>query len=398
MKKKYADTGFTLVEILIALGMAGILISAIYQIMVDQNRVYVIEEQGIIMQQDARAALDFTSRELRLAGLGVPDDNNLNTNVFPRLINNAKNVQGVDSGTDSIMFTANVGRSSVVVIPAAGDSKKVYVAPAPEEYFEFEGDSNRKSDTITGDMVDIINFLDGKKVRLNTMPVEIDCVSLVSIQGTLLTQLVFKQELYQVLSDEAKDKGLVPSDQIVVSPLTIWYRVRNKVLERVLSDDGGVTWKSTQSLINNVEDLQLAYAFDGNDADIRPDTDPPSTDSDTPRIVWLVDRDGQGALETEVLHCGTTRALSPIAYRGNTGEIPTSVSIGDPGFNPMRGIRLSLLLRSSLQNPDYRFRNIFNQPSVQDHTPAQTKKDGYRRRLYERELTFRNLGLCSPPG
>ncbi len=386
------NPGFTLVELLVAVLVGGILASAAYQVLVNQNRMYTLEEQNIAMQQSARAALDFIARELRLAGFGIPDDNNAHTNVFPRLINNApEGTENIDAGTDSILFSAGVGQSSLVAMPAA-ESTAVWVYPAFEKGFEFEAHSE------SPDKVDLLAYHQEEKVKLNRKPLEIDSVSYGSLKDSLrLTKLVFREELSAVLIPEALGTGLEPGDQVAVCPVTIWYRVNDGVLERVLSNDGGRTWKTTQPLINNVEDLQLSYSFDSTDADSKPETEVPDGEAALPTVVRAIDNRAGGALDTKVLPGGETTSIDPIAYRSNATAIAASQKIGDPTFNPIRGVTVSLLVRSSCQNPDHRFRNRSAQPRVQDHDPDSVSADGFRRRLYEREITFRNLGLIVPP-
>src|SRR5665647_2315671 len=60
--------GFTLVEIMIALAISGIIMSAIYSAYVAQQRTYLAQEQVAEMQQNIRAALDMMEREIRMAG------------------------------------------------------------------------------------------------------------------------------------------------------------------------------------------------------------------------------------------------------------------------------------------------------------------------------------------
>lgn len=92
--------GFTLIEFMIAVALAAILFTAAYQVMVSQSRVYEAQEQTIDMQQNVRAALDFMSRELRMAGYGV----SAGTTIFSNLINNDAADPNIDDETDSLTF------------------------------------------------------------------------------------------------------------------------------------------------------------------------------------------------------------------------------------------------------------------------------------------------------
>jgi len=386
--KDAARNGFTLIEVLVGLAVSGILIVGVYEIMVNQNRIYIVEELSIAMQQDARAALDFVSRELRLAGFGVGDGSDARSTVFTSLVNNASGVDGVDGGTDSIEFVADTKYGSLVARPAAADSDEVLVYPAPQKQHEFEGGKN-------GDRVDIIVFHRGRKVRLNTEPLSIKTVAYrASSDNPPLTRVVFSKRLNAVLTSEAKGKGLIEGDHIVVCPISIRYRVRRGTLERTIRDADGTA--TTQPLIDNVDDLQLAYAFDGGDPDTEADLDWGTHASHTPRVLWAVDVGNTGMLNTAIDAGRIMFAGADTAYRSGVANDIADEPVGDSYHTPLRSVKVSLLLRSSRQNPDHRLRNVQMQPSVQDHDPTMTKKDGFRRRLYETEITFRNLGLNPP--
>ena len=61
--------GVTLVELMIALVISAILVGGTYSIFITQQRTYVIQDQVVGVQQDARAALTIMSRDIRMAGM-----------------------------------------------------------------------------------------------------------------------------------------------------------------------------------------------------------------------------------------------------------------------------------------------------------------------------------------
>ena len=63
------SAGFTLVEIMIALGIIGIVLGGIYTAFQGQLRTFNTQEQLVDMEQNIRVARYFLERELRLAGL-----------------------------------------------------------------------------------------------------------------------------------------------------------------------------------------------------------------------------------------------------------------------------------------------------------------------------------------
>ena len=69
-----SDRGMTLIEVLIALLMTGILTAAMFKVYVNQHHAWLIQDRVIEMQQNARAAADELSRQLRMAGYELPNN------------------------------------------------------------------------------------------------------------------------------------------------------------------------------------------------------------------------------------------------------------------------------------------------------------------------------------
>jgi len=65
----YGDVrGFTLVEVILALVLSTVTIGVIYQLYLSQVKNQAVRENTLDMQQQARAAMDLVSRELKMAG------------------------------------------------------------------------------------------------------------------------------------------------------------------------------------------------------------------------------------------------------------------------------------------------------------------------------------------
>jgi prepilin-type N-terminal cleavage/methylation domain-containing protein len=62
--------GVTLIELLLALMLSGILISALYRTFITQQKTYTVQDQVAEMQQNVRIAIDQMTREIRMAGYG----------------------------------------------------------------------------------------------------------------------------------------------------------------------------------------------------------------------------------------------------------------------------------------------------------------------------------------
>ena len=62
--------GLTLIELLVAMAISGILIAALYRTFIGQHRTYTVQEEVVDMQQNARVAINRMMREIRMAGFG----------------------------------------------------------------------------------------------------------------------------------------------------------------------------------------------------------------------------------------------------------------------------------------------------------------------------------------
>ncbi len=60
--------GFTLVELMVAMAIGLIVMSAVYSTYSTQQKSYVLQEQVAAMQQNIRAAMYYMTREIRMAG------------------------------------------------------------------------------------------------------------------------------------------------------------------------------------------------------------------------------------------------------------------------------------------------------------------------------------------
>lgn len=59
------DEGFSLIEILIVLAVSGVILTAVYSLFMSANKSQISQDLEVEMQQNARSALDFISRELK---------------------------------------------------------------------------------------------------------------------------------------------------------------------------------------------------------------------------------------------------------------------------------------------------------------------------------------------
>ena len=64
--------GVSLVEVLIALFMTGLVVASVFGIYINHHKNWMIQEEVTDMQQNARAVIDELTRQVRMAGHGLP--------------------------------------------------------------------------------------------------------------------------------------------------------------------------------------------------------------------------------------------------------------------------------------------------------------------------------------
>ncbi len=72
-RKLKCNRGFSFLEVLIALGMMGIVTTAVFKIYINQHKNYLIQDDVTNIQQNARASIDEIARNVRMAGYDLPD-------------------------------------------------------------------------------------------------------------------------------------------------------------------------------------------------------------------------------------------------------------------------------------------------------------------------------------
>ena len=103
--RQAASRGFTVVELLVALGLAAVVFGLIVSFFANMSRSTTTQNAAAAAQQTARAGVDFMAQELRLAGLdplnsagaGIEEISAAGTKI--RFTSDSCNVQIGDSGT-----------------------------------------------------------------------------------------------------------------------------------------------------------------------------------------------------------------------------------------------------------------------------------------------------------
>ncbi len=65
--------GFTLLELLIAVAVMGLVVASLLEVFTTQHRTYVVVDQVTEAQQSTRAVAHLLEHDLRMAGFMVPE-------------------------------------------------------------------------------------------------------------------------------------------------------------------------------------------------------------------------------------------------------------------------------------------------------------------------------------
>ena len=84
--KRLNRKGVTLIELLIALVICGMVAAGIYQVFIAQSKAYTVQEQVTEVQQSVRSAMEVMLRDLRMAGFD--NDSLLSTVTIPSPVAN----------------------------------------------------------------------------------------------------------------------------------------------------------------------------------------------------------------------------------------------------------------------------------------------------------------------
>ncbi len=125
--------GITLIELLVALTISGILVAGIYRTFLSQQHTYTVQEQVVDMQQNVRLAINRMTREIRMANFGRQvyknADSSYNTTFFDHgaMYGTFSNV--VNPGVDSVTIVAGYQTliPTTMSAPAGPPSNSIFV-------------------------------------------------------------------------------------------------------------------------------------------------------------------------------------------------------------------------------------------------------------------------------
>ena len=223
-KRTHEQKGFTLVELMVVVTIFFFILAGVFAAYISQHHASVIQSQVTDMQQNARIAMDFLSKDIRMAGFGKPSGsvNGFSNAISPAINNDATSGNNVLNGTDQIAVVTGYRQESILQSAASSDSTTITLVDNADQF-----------NTTTKSFV----CIDGIG--------QIDNYQVTGIAENVLTVSPALHRAYQV-----------GAPVLLVKAIT--YSVNDAgFLTRNENTGGGA-----QPLAPNIEDLQLAYQLD----------------------------------------------------------------------------------------------------------------------------------------
>ena len=346
-----SDRGFTLIELMISLGIFAVVSMAAFSVLSASQRIATMNDQTVQIQRNVRLAMDLIARDFRMAAFGNPAAGTAGCN---QQLTATDNAIGADAGPDAIQM--------VTVDQQVGTLAAAYV----------KGNTTiTVNDLPAGTLAanDVIS-LEGIVLASTSLPAgNILTLSSITSSGSTMLPIgtgVFRLACvtYQVTGAD----GRVGGAGAVFTPYTL---LRNTTS----------TAANALPIVDGIEDLQLAYGIDA-DGDGKID----DQTGGTANVVDCQDYVPNGRACTQgttVLAAGTVTTLPP-----SINATPTSV----------RQVRITVVGRAvppqqaNTVNNTWKDSAFVGSSAVQaeDHTIASAP--GIRRRALTRVVTLRNVG------
>jgi type IV pilus assembly protein PilW len=180
--------GFTLVELLVALVITGVVVGGIYSAYYSQQKSYLVQEEVAGMQQQLRAAMHLIERDIRLAGY----DPNRSAGAGIRAAN-ANSIRftsdihdGADNNADGVIDEPDEeGNGDGDTLDAGEDMTYLRLDPDGNGVFDlYRRDAVAGTDQLLALNVDAINFV----YLNNTGNITADLSAIRSVQMTMVVR------------------------------------------------------------------------------------------------------------------------------------------------------------------------------------------------------------------
>ena len=145
----------TLIELLIAVSICGLLSAGVYRTFVGQQHTYEVQDQIVNVQQNVRMAINQMVRDIRMAGFGRIDAKTFGAsgmhgiykNIVTPGVSSVTIVEGYQQMT-TLAADAASGTNTITVVDASG-----FTTQGPKEYICINGTESHRLKKIAGNQL-----------------------------------------------------------------------------------------------------------------------------------------------------------------------------------------------------------------------------------------------------
>jgi prepilin-type N-terminal cleavage/methylation domain-containing protein len=329
--------GFTLVELMVSVALLGVVVVYLLQTFTVQHRTYTVVDEVTEMQQNMRAVSDLLERDLRHAGMMVPE---------------GAAVCGLDNAAGlGALAPFGIRDNTDVLFVSDADA----IVPGDEKSADFAADLDLTDTNVNGNAADALDV--DALVAEPSPPLR----AAYDLNGDGTTDSDFRAGAGVIVTDPGDPGRGAACGVVTADPTTSTLNVR--ILTAALGagpsglavvpahvyavSPGLQLLRDGQVLAENVEDLQVAYLFDAN--------------------------------ENGVADAGE--------YQGD-GVGPDYLANPASDVDTVREVRFNVVARTRFADPE----NNVGQFQITENSPAVAAADGFRRRVQTSTVRLRNVG------
>lgn len=271
------ERGFTLVELMIAIVISSVIVAGGYTVLTTTHRATISNERAVGTQQNIRVAMELIARDIKQAGFGMPPAPNTpvggaagncaaggaNAAIRPADNNPAIPLTAVnDTGADSISL----------VVPRMNSANGAYLGWVLASAAPTGGAGTFNTITLTNQAVTEMvteGMLNGSGAYISlggvlTVPVTGSAGATITLGTPTYAPINFPVGTQVYLLQCVTYQVATPA-QVLITP-TLCSGAAGPCLTRTVTS--GTAPAVTTSLVDGVEDLQIAYGCDGCNAAI----------------------------------------------------------------------------------------------------------------------------------
>ncbi|WPD21569.1 MAG: prepilin-type N-terminal cleavage/methylation domain-containing protein [Candidatus Electrothrix scaldis] len=158
-KIRNKERGFTFIEMMVSMVIASFVFAGIYGVYTIQQRSYTVQEQVSEMQQRLRAAAQFMTNEMRMAGYNPPDDYPDPNSYDPNGVCNDAEVKAMEADELTFSFCRLTADSQDPPVYTSELIKTTYSYDAVEDKLYVQHGDSASTKRALAEGIEAIEFL-----------------------------------------------------------------------------------------------------------------------------------------------------------------------------------------------------------------------------------------------